>query len=344
MRIRSIEHASLLIASIVTAFVIVCGSILVAIYGFAWWGLLIICFAELIISFVISRWIFKKFVIYQIKPIFQIVFSRTIKTRELEDSLLKQHNILAVVRSELSVWAEYNQMEIERLKEIEKYRRDFLGNVAHEMKTPIFNIQGYIATLLGGGLEDPEINRKYLERSEYSIDRLINIVTDLDEISRLESSVHKLKIEQFDVAALTREIIEELEMEAGKKNIRMYIASAAHPVMVRADRYYIERVLMNLIINAIHYGRQNGFVKISFIDMLDKVIVEVSDNGMGIAKDDIPRVFERFFRADKSRSRENGGTGLGLSIVKHVIEAHRENITVRSAVGRGSTFSFTLSK
>ena len=146
------------------------------------------------------------------------------------------------------------------------------------------------------------------------------------------------------MAALTREIIEELEMEAGKKNIRMYIASAAHPVMVHADRYYIERVLMNLIINAIHYGRQNGFVKISFIDMLDKVIVEVSDNGMGIAKDDIPRVFERFFRADKSRSRENGGTGLGLSIVKHVIEAHRENITVRSAVGRGSTFSFTLSK
>ena len=344
MRIRSIEHASLLIASIVTAFVIVCGSILVAIYGFAWWGLLIICFAELIISFVISRWIFKKFVIYQIKPIFQIVFSRTIKTRELEDSLLKQHNILAVVRSGLSVWAEYNQMEIERLKEIEKYRRDFLGNVAHEMKTPIFNIQGYIATLLDGGLEDPAINRKYLERSECSIDRLINIVTDLDEISRLESGVLKLKIEQFDVAALTREIIEELEMEAGKKSIRVYIASPVHPVPVRADRYYLERVLVNLIINAIHYGRQGGYVKISFIDMLDKVIVEVSDNGMGIAKDDIPRVFERFFRADKSRSRENGGTGLGLSIVKHVIEAHHENITVRSAVGRGSTFSFTLSK
>ena len=344
MRIRSIEHASLLIASIVTAFVIVCGSIVVAVYGFAWWGLLIICFAELIISFVISRWIFKKFVIYQIKPIFQIVFSRTIKTRELEDSLLKQHNILAVVRSELSMWAEHNQMEIERLNEIEKYRRDFLGNVTHEMKTPIFNIQGYIATLLGGGLEDPSINRKYLERSEYSIDRLINIVADLDEISRLESGVLKLKIEQFDVCALTREIIEELEMEAGKKNIRVYMAALSHPVSVHADRYYIERVLVNLIVNAIHYGRQDGYVKISFIDMLDKVIVEVSDNGMGIAKDDIPRVFERFFRADKSRSRENGGTGLGLSIVKHIIEAHRENITVRSAVGRGSTFSFTLSK
>jgi len=316
----------------------------VAIYGFAWWGLLIICFAELIISFVISRWIFRKFVIYQIKPIFQIVFSRTIKTRELEDSLLKQHNILAVVRSELSVWAEHNQMEIERLKEIEKYRRDFLGNVAHEMKTPIFNIQGYITTLLDGGLQDPSINRKYLERSEYSIDRLINIVTDLDEISRLESGVLKLKIEQFDVVALTREIMEELEMEAGKKNIRMSMVSAAHPVAVHADRYYIGRVLVNLIINSIHYGNRNGYVKISFIDMLDKVIVEVSDNGTGIAKDDIPRVFERFFRADKSRSRENGGTGLGLSIVKHIIEAHHENITVRSALGRGSTFSFTLSK
>ncbi len=344
MRIRSIEHASLLIASIVTAFVIVCGSILVAIYGFAWWGLLIICLAELIISFGISRWIFKKFVIYQIKPIFQIVFSRTIKTRELEDSLLKQHNILAVVRSELSVWAEHNQMEIERLKEIEKYRRDFLGNVAHEMKTPIFNIQGYITTLLDGGLYDSSINRKYLERSEYSIDRLINIVTDLDEISRLESGVLKLKIELFDVAALTREIIEGLEMEAGKKNIRVSITSAAHPVAVHADRYYIERVLVNLIVNAIHYGNRNGYVEISFIDMLDKVIVEVSDNGTGIARDDIPRVFERFFRADKSRSRENGGTGLGLSIVKHIIEAHHENITVRSALGRGSTFSFTLSK
>ncbi len=346
MKIRSIEHASLLIASIVTGVVIVAGTIVSVVYHFFWWALVIICASTFLLSFLISRWIMKKFVIYKIKPIYQIVYSRNIKTRELEDSLLKRRNLLEVVSDELSNWAETNQMEIARLKENERYRKEYLGNVSHEIKTPIFNVQGYISTLLDGGLEDETINRKYLERAEKSIDRLINIVHDLDEISKLESGVLRLDWERFDIVALAREIVDSLEIEADTMRIALVVnwPNAQTPLYVRADRRYIGQVFVNLLTNSIRYGRFGGRTKISFIDMFDKVMVEVADNGEGIAQENIPRVFERFYRTDKSRSRAKGGTGLGLSIVKHIMEAHGESITLRSEIGRGSTFSFTLSK
>ena len=219
--------------------------------------------------------------------------------------------------------------------------------MAHELKTPIFNIQGYISTLLDGGLEDELINRKYLERAEKSIDRLINIVNDLDTISKLESSMNKLDLETFDIVALTKEIAEQAEMEADRKHITISVKGAENlpsVFWVQADKHYIGQVLVNLIINSIRYGNEGGATRIRFRDMLDKILVEVEDNGQGIGKEDLPRVFERFYRTDKGRSREQGGTGLGLAIVKHIIEAHGERISVRSEAGQGSTFSFTLKK
>lgn len=293
------------------------------------------------LMFFTARLVFNRFVAFRIKPIYQILLSKNVKTRELT----RQGDLVENIRSELNNWAEKNDREIARLKENERYRKEFLGNVSHEIKTPIFTIQGYILTLLDGGMEDETVNRKYLERTEKSIDRMINIVQDLEEISKLESGVLILDRERFCVVALAREIAEAMEMEAARREISIRIGvSGQQPVFVFADRKRIGQVLTNLFSNSIKYGNQGGTTKVSFIDMFDKVLIEVKDNGMGIAQEYIPRVFERFFRVDKSRSREQGGTGLGLSIVKHIIEAHGETITLRSTPGEGSTFSFTLSK
>lgn len=289
-----------------------------------------------------SRVIVTRYVAFRVKPIYQILTSKNIRTPELA----RKGDVVEGIEDELNLWAEKNAREISRLRANERYRKEFLGNVSHEIKTPVFTIQGYILTLLDGALEDETINRKYLERSEKSIDRLIHIVEDLEEISKLEAGSLVLERERFDIAALTREIAESLEMDASRHGIRIQAAhpSGQPPVYVTADRKRIGQVVVNLLNNSIKYGREGGTTRVSFVDVFDKVLVEVEDDGIGISEEDIPRVFERFFRVDKSRSREQGGTGLGLSIVKHILEAHGERITLRSTPGEGSTFSFTLSK
>lgn len=318
----------------------------VAVYLGAPWKMTVIftCVTFLLVTLV-TLFIIRKYVAYKLKPIYSIVLSRDVHTGEILSQLKDKH--VEKIGEELTAWAETNDREIARLKETEQFRKQYLGNVAHELKTPIFNVQGYISTLLDGGLEDELINRKYLERAEKSIDRLINIVNDLDTISKLESDMNRLKMEQFDVVALTREIAEQAEIEAAKKRITITVKGGDNlpsPFWACADKHYIGQVLVNLIVNSINYGREGGATRIRFRDMLDKILVEVEDNGVGIAKEDQPRIFERFYRIDKSRSREQGGTGLGLAIVKHIIEAHGERITVRSEPGVGSTFSFTLKK
>ena len=297
-----------------------------------------------IVTFV-ALFIIRKYVSYKLKPIYSIVLSRDVHTKEIFSELKDKK--VEDIGEELTAWADTNDKEIARLKEAEQFRKQYLGNVAHELKTPIFNVQGYISTLLDGGLEDELINRKYLERAEKSIDRLINIVNDLATISKLESSMNKLDMEKFDVVALAKEIADQAEMEADKKGIKISVKGAENlpsPFWALADKHYIGQVFVNLIINSIRYGKEGGQTRIRFRDMLDKILVEVEDNGLGIGKEDLPRVFERFYRTDKGRSREQGGTGLGLAIVKHIIEAHGERITVRSEPGVGSTFSFTLKK
>jgi len=234
--------------------------------------------------------------------------------------------------------------EIEHLKDTEQFRRDFLGNVSHELKTPIFNIQGYILTLLEGALEDKEINRKYLLRTEKSVERMISIVEDLESISHLETNVEEIKFGQFDIVATCSAVLDALEDKAKQNAISIIFDKQYAPILVQADEQKISQVLTNLLVNSIKYGNQNGITKVHFFDMNDVLLVEVSDDGIGIEEPHLARLCERFYRVDDSRSREKGGTGLGLSIVKHIIESHQQTLNIRSTVGVGSTFSFTLKK
>ncbi len=339
--IKTKEGASLWIA-LLAAVIVAVGMTL---YRSVWWLTLSVAAGVFVVVALVALFIIRKYVAYKLKPIYSIVLSRDVHTNEIFSELKDKR--VENIGEELTAWADTNDREIARLKEAERFRKQYLGNVAHELKTPIFNVQGYISTLLDGGLEDELINRKYLERAEKSIDRLINIVNDLDTISKLESSMNKLDFEKFDVVALAREIAEQAEIEADRKGIKISVKGSDNlpsTFWVLADKHYIGQVFVNLIINSIRYGKEGGSTRIRFRDMLDKILVEVEDNGQGIGKEDLPRVFERFYRTDKGRSREQGGTGLGLAIVKHIIEAHGERITVRSEPGVGSTFSFTLRK
>ena len=339
--IKTKEGGSLLIALVAALVVAAVGIALKA----AWLYVLMLALGTFGIVMFSALFIIRKYVAYKLKPIYSIVLSRDVHTTEILDELKDKR--VENIGEELTAWADTNDKEIARLKESERFRKQYLGNVAHELKTPIFNIQGYISTLLDGGLEDELINRKFLERAEKSIDRLINIVNDLDTISKLESSMNRLQMEQFDIVALAREIAEQAEMGADRKHIRIRVKGAGNlpsPFWVLADKHYVGQVLVNLIINSIHYGREGGTTNVRFRDMLDRILIEVEDNGQGIGKEDIPRIFERFYRTDKGRSREQGGTGLGLAIVKHIVEAHGEHVAVRSEPGVGTTFSFTLKK
>ncbi|MGB3947056.1 MAG: ATP-binding protein [Bacteroidia bacterium] len=248
------------------------------------------------------------------------------------------------LNTEIMAWADDRKNEIERLKKLEVYRKEFLGNVSHELKTPIFNIQGYVLTLLDGGLEDPSINKNYLMRAEKSVDRMITIIDDLEAISQLETGELQIEPERFDIVALIKDVLEAQEMKATEKGIVLRAPVETRPVIVLADRFRIRQVLVNLVVNSVKYGKPNGETKIRLYNAGNTVSIEVSDNGIGIGKEHLPRLFERFYRVDKSRSREQGGTGLGLAIVKHIIEAHNQTINVMSTKGVGTVFSFTLQK
>jgi len=265
--------------------------------------------------------------------------------RKSQDSGSKTKDSLTELEQEVKKWSVERKEEIEQLEKLENYRKDFLGNVSHELKTPIFNIQGYISTLLDGGLEDKTINRDYLKRAEKSVDRMIAIVEDLQTITQLEKGELEIEEERFDLVALSKDVIEAEELRAKEKKIFLELTNdSSNSIFVLADRFRIRQVLVNLIINSVRYGKANGKTTIKFADVGEKIIVEVADTGIGIPKEHLPRIFERFYRADKSRSREQGGTGLGLSIVKHILEAHGQSIEVMSTEGAGSVFSFTLKK
>ena len=264
-----------------------------------WWVVLVATIGTFVGVSLFSLWVVTKYVAYKLKPVYSMVFSREVHTAEMLDELKDKH--VENISQELSSWAEENDKEISRLKDVEKFRKQYLGNVAHELKTPIFNIQGYISTLLDGGIDDEIINRKYLERAEKSVNRMINIIRDLDTISSLENDMTMMKSESFDIVALAKDIAEQCEMEASKKNISIVVKFSQNlpsRFWVSADKFYIGQVLENLIMNSIRYGKEGGQTKLDFRDMLDKILIEVEDNGIGIAKGDTPRVFERFYRTD----------------------------------------------
>jgi two-component system phosphate regulon sensor histidine kinase PhoR len=241
-------------------------------------------------------------------------------------------------------WANLKEEELLILQKNENYRREFIGNVSHELKTPIFNIQGYVQTLIDGGIKDENVNMKYLKRANISVDRMINIVEDLEVISRLETDNNELDFENFNIIHLIEEVLDQLEMKANKMNIALLLKSESNSDIVYADKNKMQQVFMNLISNSIKYGKDGGTTNVRLFDMSDKLLIEVADDGIGISENALSRLFERFYRVDKNRSREIGGTGLGLAIVKHIIEGHQQTINVRSTVNIGSTFSFILEK
>lgn len=252
---------------------------------------------------------------------------------------------LSVMETEVKNWVIDKSKEIEDLRKLEKFRKEFLANLSHELKTPIFNIQGYVHTLLDDPMDDTEMMRHFLERTSKSIDRLMNLVDDLDAISRIERGEVAMVKEIFELTQLIKEVIESMELKANDKNISLQIAKGSDKRhFVLADKEKIRQVLANLMDNSIKYGNAGGLTSVTVFDMDDNLLVEVTDNGIGIAEEHLPRLFERFYRVDKHRSREQGGTGLGLAIVKHILEAHEQTINVRSTVNTGTTFAFTLLK
>lgn len=306
--------------------------------------LLIACGLLFTVSYLFFRYTLDKFIYSKIRLIYKSIYS--VKAHKSErPSGRGEKNILEKVEQEVAGWGEEKMKESERLKQLEQYRRDFIGNLSHELKTPLFNVQGYVSTLLEGGLEDPAVNREYLKRTELSVERLIRIVEDLGEIAQLESGKISLNMLRFDISAVTREVVDMLDDQARQKGIQLVIIPADKPLWVYADRDKIRMVLTNIIDNSIRYGAEkNGRTKISFFDMDENVLVEVTDNGVGIDQADLTRVFERFYRTSRGRAVSGKGKGLGLAIVKHIIEAHEQTVNVRSSVGVGTTFGFTLKK
>ena len=248
------------------------------------------------------------------------------------------------VEKEVENWAIQKENEILQMKASETYRREFIGNVSHELKTPIFNIQGYILTLLDGGLFDEEVNMKYLKRTSKSVDRMINIVDDLEVITRMETEETQLEIGEFNIVELAKDVLDQLELKANESKIELSIQKEILGEFVLGDIDKIQQVFANLVSNSIKYGKEGGRTEVRFFDMNENILIEIADDGIGISEMDLPRLFERFYRVDKNRSRKIGGTGLGLAIVKHIIEAHNQTINVRSTVDVGSTFSFILEK
>ena len=293
-------------------------------------------------SFIVIQYRVERFIYKRVKKIYDDLTL-------LESTSITKGTIttdMQTLTEEIDRFARDKKIEIESLKVREQYRREFLGNVSHELKTPLFTVQGYILTLLDGAMDDENLREKYLERASKGIERLGYIVKDLDMITKLEVGDLSLNMEVFDIVELIKGVFEMFEMKAAKKKITLtFDRDYPNPIFVKADKERIQQVLANLIVNSIKYGQEKGTTELSVENLIkNKVIVRVTDNGEGIEKKHLSRLFERFYRVDKSGSRKEGGSGLGLSIVKHIIEAHNERIYVESDFGVGSEFSFTLEK
>lgn len=294
--------------------------------------------------FLVIRRLIDYFIYRRIKVLYKYIHEVKSDPETKKDQVVTNET-LDIAEENVIAWAQQKEKEVNTLRSLESYRRQFLGNISHELKTPIFNIQGYLHTLLEGGLTDESINVKFLDRAAKNVERLETIVSDLETIAQLESEQMVLEVEPFEIKALVREVFEDHEQLAFNRRIRMLFKSGAeNEFMILADRDRIRQVLNNLITNSIKYGKDGGTTKVSFYDMDDRILVEVGDDGIGIDEQHLKHVFDRFYRVDVSRSRELGGSGLGLSIVKHILEAHKQSITVRSTSGLGTTFSFTMQK
>lgn len=307
----------------------------------------LVFFVALVVSFILLHNVLQQYIQNRISNMYKLI--RSLKLGKDMKIVLAQHSSDDPIKNaeeEVRDWAKQNASEIEQLKKQEVYRREFLSNISHEFKTPLFAIQGYIENLQDGMMQDdPVMAQQFLEKAAKNIDRLTFLINDLDEITKLETGQISINMQKFDLAELIFETVSHVEDKAKKQNIQLVADLKSNtPIYVKADRQRIQQVLINLIDNSIKYGIDGGKTKINVYHLLDQILVEVTDNGQGIDEKLLPRVFERFFRTDKSRSRDIGGSGLGLSIVKHIIEAHQQTVHVRSTEGIGTTFGFTLEK
>lgn len=295
-----------------------------------------------IFSFFVIQYRVEKFIYRRVKKIYDDV-SFLESTSFINQPITTD---MATLTKQVKKFATDKKLEIETLKVREEYRREFMGNVSHELKTPLFTVQGYISTLLEGAMDDKKVRKKYLERAEKGVERLVYIVEDLDMIAKFEMGEMNLDLSKFNIVEVIQNVFDLLEMNADKKNIiLMFDRKYNKAINVFADKDKIQQVVTNLVMNSIKYGKENGTTEVTIEDLVDsKLIVRIRDNGEGIAKQYLSRIFERFFRVDKSGARSEGGSGLGLSIVKHIIEAHGESIYVESEFGKGSEFSFTIEK
>ncbi len=298
-----------------------------------------------LVAYIFIYLMIQQFVYRKIKIIYKLIYQTKASKREefYYKNILPQKSI-EEVSDDVEQWAVQRKEEIEILRKNEDFRKEFLLNLSHELKTPIFAIQGYVDTLLNGALNNPEVNTKFLNNTSKNIDRLVNLVDDLDEITKLESGEQLLYKENFNIQDVIKEVFESLSIKADEKKIKCFIKKGCElPLTVYADKEKIRQVLINLIDNAIKYGKQSGTIEGSAYKIDGKkILVEISDDGHGIAEEHLPRIFERFYRTDLARARKVGGSGLGLSIAKHIIEAHGDTIHVRSKTDVGTTFGFTL--
>jgi two-component system phosphate regulon sensor histidine kinase PhoR len=310
-----------------------------------WWVAIIVFVVIFAGSFLLIQFTLERFIYRKIKLIYKFIYQTKATKREetYYKHILPQKSI-DEVREDVEKWARQKKEEIEILKSNEAYRKEFLQNLAHEFKTPIFAIQGYVETLLEGALDNPAVNKKFLENAAHNVDRMVTLVSDLDEIAKLESGEQPLNKKPFIIQELIKEIYETLSIKTSARNIKCSIKKGCEqPVTVDADKEKIKQVITNLVSNSTKYGKENGHVVASIYNTDGKhVLVEISDDGIGIAEEHLPRIFERFYRTDSGRSRNLGGTGIGLAICKHIIEAHQQTIHVRSKPDIGTTIGFTL--
>ncbi|HLU17731.1 MAG TPA: ATP-binding protein [Edaphocola sp.] len=326
----------------------VCICILSLILGRGWQVATLIFVVSFIISYTIFYFYLKKFISNRLKLIYKLIYTTKAGRKEqfFYDKILPEKTI-DEVEKEVVGWAEKKSSEIEQLQINEKFRKEFLSNLTHELRTPIFTVQGYIHTLLNGALEDEKVNKKFLANAGKGLERLVHLVNDLSQITALESGANPMMLSNFDLKKLVQEVYDELDLQAKDKKIKLRFKAGGDEdhVMVHADKEKIRQVLINLVENAIKYGKEGGHITTGFWELdAEKTYIEISDDGVGIEEEHLTRIFERFYRTDKSRSSSIPGTGLGLAIVKHIIEAHQQIVNVRSKVGVGSSFGFSLNK
>jgi two-component system phosphate regulon sensor histidine kinase PhoR len=311
----------------------------------SWWLVLCLPLLALLMGYLAVYRAMHDFIYRKINLIYKTIYNMQSPTTNSIVSIDMKKHMIDEVEQEVMQWARSWTKEISSLKSMEVYRREFMGNVSHELKTPIFNIQGYLHTLLDGGMDDPDINYKYLKRAAENTERMASIVADLGYISKFEAQKLQLDVIEFNICQLVQDVLDDSELKASQVDIHLAFKNPNQkPLLVKADVESIRRVLVNLISNSIKYGKEGGQTLVDFHNLDNTVLVEITDDGKGIDQEHLPRLFERFYRVDKGRSRAEGGTGLGLAIVKHILEAHGQTITARSRLNVGSTFGFTLQK